>query len=641
MRPSHMKPHAATSSTPSLVDTLALLWSRDVEVAKEVDRASMQSAPNLHIVPGPRGASVRASNITGQTFLLHSSRDPQREADEWVESLDISPSTQALILLGFGLGYHVRTLLSKLPANARLFVFEPDASLVYHAIAFASAADVIHDKRVIVLLSIDKPRLLDEWIKTAVTLIAAPAPIEHPASVRRSPHVFAQAKDDISQVIAFLKTSINTVLINGKTTATNIIANLYGYARHGGMARLHNAYAGKPAIIVAAGPSLRKNLHHLHRAVGKAVIIAVQTSFQMLLDAGIEPTFVTSLDYHDISARFFERVPKHCSTELIVEPKATPRVPELHTGPVSFVGSDYADDLLRELKLNRPRLRAGATVAHLSFYLAEYLGCSTAIFIGQDLSFSDGVFYAPGTMHEDVWRCELGRFQSMEMKQWEMIARDRPILRKVPAAAGGHVWTEERMFSYLQQFERDFAASSLRVIDATQGGALKQGATAMPLLEAIESFCTQPLDAPPAMPLPMSDIESRVNECLEARVMQARQIESICNQMLPLLATIEAQESTASQINRAMAAIDQLRTQLPPLLRMHEQIMLMSQSTELAKCKADIEGESGKLEGRERQRHQARRDTANMHAVLAACGQFVAVVSTHLPRGIDAIGVAA
>src|SRR5213079_2546333 len=161
-------------------------------------------------------------------------------------------------------------------------------------------------------------------------------------------------------------------------------------------------------------------------------------------------------------------------------------------GPLSLLGNDFADSLLREMELKKTRLTSGATVAHLAFYLAEHLGCDPIIFIGQDLGFSDGLCYAPGTSYEDVWRPELGRFCTVEMKQWEQIVRDRHILRRVPDHQGRPMYTEERLFTYLQQFERDFAHSSRRIIDATEGGALKRGAESMTLARALEQFCTRP-----------------------------------------------------------------------------------------------------------------------------------------------------
>ena len=220
-----------------------------------------------------------------------------------------------------------------------------------------------------------------------------------------------------------------------------------------------------------------------------AVLIAVQTTLQPLLEIGCRPHFVTSLDYHEICTRFFEKLPSGIGTELIAEPKTTPRVLEMMTGPVSLIGNDFAEALLRELNLGKTALTSGATVAHLAFYLAEHLGCDPIIFVGQDLGFSDGLCYTPGTSYEDVWRPELGRFCTLEMKQWEQIVRDRPILRQIPDYQGRPMYTEERLFTYLLQFERDFGKCKSKIIDATEGGALKRGTTVMTLSEAIGRFC--------------------------------------------------------------------------------------------------------------------------------------------------------
>src|SRR5205085_4399632 len=174
--------------------------------------------------------------------------------------------------------------------------------------------------------------------------------------------------------------------------------------------------------------------------------------------------------------------------------------------------NDFAETLLAEMKLNNAKLPSGATVAHLAYYLAEHCGCDPIIFIGQDLGFSDGLCYAPGTSYDDVWNSELSRFCSIEMKQWEQIVRDRNILRRTVDHAGRPTYTEERLFTYLQQFERDFAKSSARIIDATEGGVMKRGATAMTFADAIAAYCTQPVREQPP---PHAGLDwTRLNDCV-------------------------------------------------------------------------------------------------------------------------------
>ena len=51
-----------------------------------------------------------------------------------------------------------------------------------------------------------------------------------------------------------------------------------------------------PAIVVAAGPSLNKNIDELKRAKGKAFIIAVDTAIKPLLKKGIIPDMFAIVD---------------------------------------------------------------------------------------------------------------------------------------------------------------------------------------------------------------------------------------------------------------------------------------------------------------------------------------------------------
>ena len=303
---------------------------------------------------------------------------------------------------------------------------------------------------------------------------------------------FQQIEIWLDEFAAFVRTNMNTLVGNSTQTARNIARNIGWYAASPSLERLRERYKNSPAVIVSAGPSLRKNKHLLAGLEKNAVLIAVQTTLQPLLEMGVEPHFVTSLDYHRICSRFFEKLPENLRTELVAEPKATSAIFSLAKGPVTLVGNDFAEGLLREMQLNKPSLPSGATVAHLAFYLAEFLGCDPIILVGQDLGFSDGLCYTPGTSYEDVWRPELSRFCSVEMKQWEHIIRDRPILRQIPDQQGRPMYTEERLFAYLHQFERDFACSRAKIIDATEGGALKRGTTIMPLASAIDKFCASP-----------------------------------------------------------------------------------------------------------------------------------------------------
>ena len=512
-------------------------------------------------------------------------------------------------------------------------VFEPDLRLLWTAFGCRDFTKMISSRRLIFFYRQDKSEILSRLTSQSAVLSLGPAKVVHPPSVQLAPEFFAQTQVWLDELASFIRTGMDTLVLNSAKTAENVAANIGWYAASPSASRLSGRYAGSPAVIVSAGPSLRKNKHLLTGLEDRAVVIAVQTTLQPLLEMGVRPHFVTSLDYHEICGRFFEKLPPDLTTELVAEPKAADVIFKLNPGPLTVLGNNFAQSLLRELDLPRPVLPAGATVAHLAFYLAEYLGCDPIIFVGQDLAFSDGLCYSPGTSYEDVWRPELSRFCTVEMKQWEQIVRERPILRKVPDAQGNLLYTEERLFMYLQQFERDFGQSKSRIIDATEGGAMKRGATPMKLADAVATYCQTTLPRREGDYPGMNwRVLTECIACLESRRREAGEIARISRQTLPLLEEIAHHLDDQPRVNRAIGRIDLLRGQMDELGRTYDLVTQLTQETEMKRFEADRKVASSKATGAHRQRLQIERDVENVKAMIEAAAAFVELMDKTIGR---------
>jgi len=537
-------------------------------------------------------------------------------------------SSVVFYVLGMGLGYHVESLFERVSEDAVIFVLEADLCILRTAFEARDLTRLIDSGRVFFLFgkAAEKSELFIKLTPYSAMCSMGFEGLAHPPSLGLYPAFYRQAQELLTEFASYGRTCLNTLLMNGRRTAENITRNLGRYLSTPSVSSLQDQYKGKPAIVISAGPSLRKNKHHLKDAAGNAVIIAVQTILQPLIEMGIEPQFVTSLDYHDISARYYEKLPAGLKTQLVAEPKASDAIFELFPGPVTILGNDYADRMLRENapKPAKGRLQSGSTVAHLAYYLAEHLGCDPIIFVGQDLGFGDGLAYSPGTNIDDVWQPELGRFCSVEMKQWEFIARDRHILRKVPDVQGRPMYTEERLFTYLQHFERDFLRTKTRIIDATEGGARKRGTQVMPLAEAIREFCTAPLPTIASNASTSIDCmaPARCTASLRSRRDEAREIELISEQTLPLLEEVRDNLIDQARVNRAIARIDVLRSRMDSLGATYDLITQLTQLTELQRFQADRKITAQKLSGEALQKQQIDRDIDNVRAVGDAAREF-------------------
>jgi hypothetical protein len=611
--------HVLPADAPYLAN-LAALWAVDAHLARQVEAAR---DAGVWMETAKSGEPTLALETTpGKRLYLHSRYQPVQEAVTLANSIEAADKL-VFYCLGFGLGYHIEQLFDRAGDDAIFAIFEPKLEILRAAFFSRDVSKIIASRRVMFFTSADKSDLFTRLNPHMALINAGSAMLEHAPSIQASADFFRDQKQWLEEFSSLCRTSINTLVLNGKRTAENLARNLGWYAAMPGVEGLKDRYKGRPAIIVSAGPSLRKNKHLLPQAVGHAVLIAAQTTLKPLLEMGIEPDFVTSLDHSDICTRFFENLPNSLRTELVAEPKATNKIFQMHPGPVSLLGNDFADNLLRESNLAKARLPAGATVAHLAFYLAQHMGCDPIIFVGQDLGFSDGLSYVPGTGHDEAARPEYGRFYTPEMKQWEQIVRDRHILRQVPDQQGRPMFTEERLYAYLQQFERDFGASAARVIDASEGGALKRGAIVMPLAQALEQFCAAPLEIHPRLAaMPQWDRLAACIASLQNRCNEAKQIEQISRDTLPLLRQVQAHLEDQPRVNRAIAQIDVLRAKMNSLGQCYELIMQMTQLTEIQRFKADMRISASKLSGLARQREQVGRDIANCAAVEQAAQEF-------------------
>ncbi|WP_428939218.1 motility associated factor glycosyltransferase family protein [Fontivita pretiosa] len=618
---------------------LAALWAVEPRLARLIDSIDLASpspdaAPVSYQVHASKSSvpTLVAHTADGRLIHLHSRYDPIDEAARLIDPLR-TDETVAFYVQGFGLGYHVQRLFERSGDDTLLCIIEPDLRVLRLAFEHHDFSKLIESGRVLWFWELDKAGLFNRLTPWQPSITMGFQRVAHLPSTQLWTQFHEQMHTWIEEFKAYANTTVSTLVLNGRRTAENVARNLPWYIAAPSLSRLKDLYKARPAIIVSAGPSLRKNKHLLKDASDRAVIIAVQTTLQPLLELGVEPHFVTSLDYHDISTRFWEKLPENLRTQLVAEPKASSAIFDLNPGPLWLLGNDFAENLLGEMKLNKAKLPSGATVAHLAYYLAEYLGCDPIIFVGQDLGFSDGLCYTPGTSYEDVWRPELGRFCTLEMKQWEQIVRDRNILRKVPDHQGRPMYTEARLFTYLQHFERDFARSRARIIDATEGGVLKRGATPMKLSDALAGCCDSPLAlSRPEYPGLNWDRLLECRQSLLNRRAEAEQIEQISRQTLPLLEEVRDHLEDQGRVNRAIGRIDVLRARMAELGMCYGLVMQLTQDSELERFKADRKIAAAKLAGIERQRRQVHRDILNVRSVIEAAARFQKLMDETMAR---------
>jgi hypothetical protein len=573
-----------------------------------------------------RGAAARR---------LASARRPLEEAARLAEGVDPSEVGVAVVQ-GFGVGLHVARIAEKLGRTGVVLVHEPDLGLLRAVLERVDCAAWFERANIAVLHRADAGAISATLRGAEVVLSLGVKVVDHPPSMPRLGESARRFAEAFTTTVRAVRTNVVTTLMQTETSLRNGMMNLDHYASAPGVGELTACAYGRPAVVVSAGPSLRRNLHLLG-APGvrdRVVIIAVQTVLKQVLEAGIRPHFVTALDYHEISRRFYEGLTEAdvAGVTLVVEPKANPAILDAFPGAIRCVHDDKLSQLLGPaFAHDGAGLEPGATVAHMAYTLARHMGCDPVILIGQDLGFTDGQYYAPGAAIHNTWACELGEFNTLETMEWQRIVRNRAHLHPATDHLGRPVYTDEQMSAYLVQFERMFeadAAKGLSTIDATEGGVAKRLAPPMKLAEALALHA--PADAPrlslPPTPADrtLRDLTSpRVADRLASLAHDAARIARLSTESAGLLREMLARHDNQHRVNKLIARVQEQGREVQSLNPAYALVQHLNQTGQFKRFKADrLIHLDHALTPLDRQKRQIERDIVNVEWLAEAAGQI-------------------
>lgn len=418
-----------------------------------------------------------------------------------------------LVFVGMGSGVEPRDVLRARPATRMLVVVEPVVEVFIAAMRTVGLWDFFSDRRVRLFVG----PLDEQAFEETVVRIAGQEDIH----VRRHVPSFA-ARPEYSEVDrrVFLilndcNTAGGTTRRNGEDFFRNRLVNLSLVRHSRPIEALKGAFAGKPAVLAAAGPSLDRDKDVLASLAGRAVIFAVDSALVPMVRAGLVPDFVTTIDYQ---APNFEKIAPlvdcRWSFSLIASPRVTPLIPaRLRCRHLFWTFDDdlpqrWISDVLGVRELMPP----GSSVAHLSLVSAMLMGCDPIVLVGQDLAYTN-----PSWDHAEDTVIKAAK------------APDNREIFQVPGVGGTTVATDRLFMQIQKEFEEVIAASRHRVINASATGVRIAGTVEMPLAEAVERYMGEGVSVEEVMARISGGAAGFAVEKMAAR---ARRISASCGRML-------------------------------------------------------------------------------------------------------------
>lgn len=414
-------------------------------------------------------------------ILFYDAINPMEKVKQRVDSIDLD-NVKSMILLGFGLGYEMKYISEEiLPKNSceYIYIVEKEPEVFKAALYNFDFSDMFSQDRVKIYVGMN---IEDLYLKfreymsqnnRAVILMKVLGVIYNEVSLNIDRDYY------LLTIEKFKEAGMSMLHLFGNDPDDSLIGieymfkNLKTIINNPGINILYNKFNNTPAIVVASGPSLKKNIHLLKDIKNKAFIICAESTLKALLENGIKPNMVCSFERtfptidslggykeEDIKDVYLNAVP-------VIPDKAF----EVYKGPKFITYRDVSH--FKWLDIDKGILPIGESTANMAFETAVALGCNPIILIGQDLAFGeDGK-----TTHID------SAFGGADQQMY----RDDNLI-KIMGNNGEYIYTSDLWFRFLKIYERDIANYKGKCINSTEGGAYIYGTEVMPLKDSIDKY---------------------------------------------------------------------------------------------------------------------------------------------------------
>lgn len=425
-------------------------------------------------VAGRKILFVQQENRVYQLDTLY---DEDYLTNYWYEILGEMRYANKTTMFGFGNGMFARKYLQTADDSAQLLVYEPSVLIFRKVMEEFDLSDLLLSDRLFVLVegyaNVDFSLQMKQFVNyTDIETFHYELYMNYDKLFNEE----SKAVHNEVQLVVNAITGTQYVMArHGEYYYANTLTGVNNLLHSKSLFALHERLPKDvPVFIVAAGPSLDKNIEELKKIGEKGIVFAVDTALPALLKYDIIPHLFASVDGKKNKHHFKnERV---VDIPLLCEPTSVTELLEGHRGP-EFVLNNYNKHIFaffQENHMEWPVLESGGSVANTVFELAIAFGYRHIILVGQDLAYTNDRTHSSDTIKG-------ARRVKDEVQQ---------NLTVIEGYDGDEVTSSQEFKLYRRWFEgRIRECPDVCVINSTEGGARIQGSVQMPLKKAIEQYC--------------------------------------------------------------------------------------------------------------------------------------------------------
>ena len=412
-----------------------------------------QSAENLIITLSKSGKPT--ATLDGK--YIHSNREPVKEAERLVKS-EIPKNVSACIIEGFGLGYYVDAILALKP-DVPIIIVEPSAERFLKALEARAFKNIIKSPMVSILIGNSSEsirHLLPGLPKGNIQIF------KHRALYEPDKIFYREIDTLVQHFISRRDVNSATLKKFGKLWVRNLISNLEYLPDAGDVGDLSGLFSGFPILLLAAGPSLDTILPHLDNLQKRFIIVAVDTSASVLIEAGYAPDFTVVVDPQYWNTRHLDRVDLS-KTILISESSTHPGIFRMNHKKMFFCGSLFPLGVFMEKYGGRKkRLAAGGSVATTAWDFCRMLSTGSLFCGGLDLGFPENKTHFHGSFFEEKVHMETSKLKPPENFAYNYLNSGTTVLSN--NNMGLKTLTDQRLNIYTEWFEEQIKIGKIKNI---------------------------------------------------------------------------------------------------------------------------------------------------------------------------------
>lgn len=325
----------------------------------------------------------------GEYIFLGHKDSVQKDVEKFINSLNITNIESDFVVFGLGSGEHILELIKIISPLSRILIVEPSASVIKKLLSIPYCDGILNNDNIMLFLY-DKSKISEVMRGFLESYNVANTKCGVFANYGEVyPEIFADIYGTFINIEKNMIIDLNTHIVHSHHFFKSFINNLKFIIKSPRVNCIKEAYKDMPAVVVSAGPSLAHNIHILKDFQEKFIIIAGGRTLKVLMDMGITPDFVCVID-PDTPALDVMKDSLECDIPLVYSEFTSYEVVEKYSGKKIFFTDAGMGNSTRNLFDEAiDNIYEAGSVAHVCTGLAQYLGCNTIIFMGQDFAYTN------------------------------------------------------------------------------------------------------------------------------------------------------------------------------------------------------------------------------------------------------------